>query len=90
MPEYPVKTQEDEQKKSWKQLITLPLCLSLASIFLFQAAKMGLTTGPVVAAWLLAEDDFQRIIWVSALAIVLISLTVWSPARLQDRLIDRK
>jgi len=53
------------------------------------ASKMGLATGPVLAAWLLGENDFQRIIWISALAIVLISPIVWSPARLQDRLIDR-
>jgi len=42
LPEYPVKVREDEQRKSWRQLMTLPLCLALASIFLFQAANMGL------------------------------------------------
>ena len=202
LPDYPIRAPKDEKKKSWKHIITLPLCLALASIFLFQAvnmglfafiialgehyglelnfisvtlgisnwlglvgaglviligarfgymksvsagititaiaiwallysdapwiwiaanctvgitwgftisyllgmasrfdstgqmaalggfaSKMGLATGPVVTAWLLGEDNFQRIIWISALAMIMILLTLWSPDRLQDRLI---
>ena len=53
------------------------------------ASKMGLATGPVVTAWLLGKDNFQLIIWLSAVAMLLIIITLWSPARLQDRLMAR-
>jgi hypothetical protein len=53
------------------------------------ASKMGLASGPVVTAWLLGEDNFPLVIWVSTIGMGLILLTLASPARLQDRLIRR-
>ncbi len=51
------------------------------------ASKMGLASGPVLTAWLLGEDNFSLIIWVCAIAMFLILITLWVPARLQDGII---
>jgi predicted MFS family arabinose efflux permease len=52
------------------------------------ASKMGLASGPAVTAWLLGEDNYPLIIWVGAIAMLVTLLTVWNPARLQDRLVN--
>ena len=49
------------------------------------ASKMGLASGPVVTAALLGEDNYELIIMVATVAMVITVLTVWLPARLQDR-----
>jgi predicted MFS family arabinose efflux permease len=43
------------------------------------ASKMGLASGPVVTAWLLGEDNFPLVIWVSTIGMGLILLTLASP-----------
>jgi predicted MFS family arabinose efflux permease len=49
------------------------------------ASKMGLASGPVVTAMLLGEDNFKLIIMVAAAVMVVTAVTVWHPARFQDR-----
>ncbi len=49
------------------------------------ASKMGLATGPVVAAWLLGADSYQRLIIVAAIILLTSAMLAWKPARLQDR-----
>ena len=49
------------------------------------ASKMGLASGPVVTAALLGEDNYELIIMVATVAMFITVLTVWLPARLQDR-----
>ena len=49
------------------------------------ASKMGLASGPVVTAALLGEDNYELIIMVATVAMVITVLTVWLPARVQDR-----
>lgn len=49
------------------------------------ASKMGLASGPVVTAMLLGEDNYELIIMVAAVVMVITALTVWMPSRLQDR-----
>lgn len=49
------------------------------------ASKMGLASGPVVTAMLLGEDNYALIIMVATVVMVISALTVWGPARLQDR-----
>jgi DHA1 family inner membrane transport protein len=49
------------------------------------ASKMGLASGPVVTAMLLGEDNYELIIMVAAVVMVISAVTVWLPARLQDR-----
>lgn len=49
------------------------------------ASKMGLASGPMVTAMLLGEDNYQLIIMVGAAVMVISALTVWLPARMQDK-----
>jgi len=49
------------------------------------ASKMGLASGPVVTAMLLGEDNYELIIMVATAVMVITAVTVWLPARLQDR-----
>jgi DHA1 family inner membrane transport protein len=49
------------------------------------ASKMGLASGPVVTAILLGEDNYELIIMVAAAVMLMTVVTVWLPARLQDR-----
>lgn len=49
------------------------------------ASKMGLASGPVVTAMLLGEDNYELIIMVAAVVMVITAFTVWLPSRLQDR-----
>jgi len=74
---------------------TIPYLLGLASRFDAHgqmaalagfASKMGLASGPALFAWLLGEDDYARIIWVSVLMLVMCAAAAWAPARLQDRI----
>jgi len=48
------------------------------------ASKMGLASGPMVAALMLTNDDYQAVIYVSAIALVLAAAVVYMPARLLD------
>jgi predicted MFS family arabinose efflux permease len=50
------------------------------------ASKMGLASGPAVAALLLGQDDYARIIGVAVVALVVSLLAIVYPARLQRRL----
>jgi MFS family permease len=49
------------------------------------ASKMGLASGPMVAAFMLTEDNYQAVIYVSAIALVLAAAVVYVPARLLDK-----
>ena len=49
------------------------------------ASKMGLASGPVVTAMLLGEDNYELIIIFASVVMVISAITVWGPARLQDR-----
>lgn len=49
------------------------------------ASKMGLASGPVVTAVLLGEDNYELIIMVATAVMAITAVTVWLPARLQDR-----
>jgi len=49
------------------------------------ASKMGLASGPAVAALLMGEDNYALIIWVAVAALVLCTAVVIAPARAQDR-----
>jgi len=49
------------------------------------ASKMGLASGPAVAALLLGEDNYPLIIIVAAAALAISLLAILYPARIQDR-----
>jgi DHA1 family inner membrane transport protein len=49
------------------------------------ASKMGLASGPVVAAALLGENNYELVIMVATAVMIMTALTVWLPARLQDK-----
>jgi predicted MFS family arabinose efflux permease len=49
------------------------------------ASKMGLASGPVVTALLLGDDNYELIIIVATVVMVITTLAVWVPARLKDR-----
>ena len=49
------------------------------------ASKMGLASGPVVTALLLGDDNYELIIIVATVVMVITTLAVWMPARLKDR-----
>jgi len=49
------------------------------------ASKMGLASGPVVTALLLGDDNYELIIIVASVVMVITTLAVWMPARLKDR-----
>jgi DHA1 family inner membrane transport protein len=50
------------------------------------ASKLGLASGPVVTAFLLGQDNYELIIMVATVAMLITLVTVWRPARLQDML----
>jgi DHA1 family inner membrane transport protein len=49
------------------------------------ASKMGLASGPAIAAMLLGENNYARIIIVAAVALAFSLLAILPPARIQDR-----
>ena len=49
------------------------------------ASKMGLASGPAITAMLLGEDNYELIIIVSTVVMLLTAITIWLPAKLQDR-----
>jgi len=49
------------------------------------ASKMGLASGPAVAALIMGKNNYQLIIWVAVSALVLCILTVIVPSLAQDR-----
>jgi DHA1 family inner membrane transport protein len=49
------------------------------------ASKMGLATGPAIAALLLGENNYALIIWVAVAGLILSLLVILLPARMQDR-----
>lgn len=49
------------------------------------ASKMGLASGPAVAAMIMGKDDYQLIIWVAVGALLLCALTIIVPSLVQDR-----
>jgi len=48
------------------------------------ASKMGLASGPAVTALLLGKDNYELIIMVATVVMLVSAITVWVPARLQD------
>ncbi|WNC72250.1 MFS transporter [Thalassotalea psychrophila] len=48
------------------------------------ASKMGLASGPMVAALLLGDDNYAMVINISAIALVACALVAFKPARLLD------
>jgi hypothetical protein len=48
------------------------------------ASKMGLASGPAITAMLLGNDNYQLIIIVSTVVMLLTAITIWVPAKLQD------
>jgi len=49
------------------------------------ASKMGLASGPAIAAMLLGENNYPLITWAAVVGLVLSLLIVLLPARMQDR-----
>ena len=49
------------------------------------ASKDGLASAPVFTAWLPGEDNYPLIIWISAVAMILILIPLLVPARLHVR-----
>ena len=49
------------------------------------ASKMGLASGPALAAFLLGENNYALIIWAAVIGLSLCLLMVLYPARVQDR-----
>ena len=49
------------------------------------ASKMGLATGPALAAMMLGENNYVLITWAAVVGLALCSLVVIYPARMQDR-----
>jgi len=49
------------------------------------ASKMGLASGPVVTAMILGEDNYEMIIMVAAIVMIISAVTIWLPSRQQDR-----
>lgn len=49
------------------------------------ASKMGLASGPVITAMLLGKDNYELIIMIATVVMLLTVITIWLPARLQDR-----
>ena len=49
------------------------------------ASKMGLASGPAIAALLLGESNYPLIIWMAVAGLILSLLVVVLPARMQDR-----
>ena len=49
------------------------------------ASKMGLASGPMLFAFLLGDDDYQLIIYIAALLLVMCAVVVYKPARMLDK-----
>jgi predicted MFS family arabinose efflux permease len=49
------------------------------------ASKMGLASGPAIAALLLGESNYPLIIWMAVAGLILSLLVILLPARMQDR-----
>lgn len=49
------------------------------------ASKMGLASGPALAAFLMGETNYHLIIWVAVGALLLCTLTIIAPSLMQDR-----
>jgi len=49
------------------------------------ASKMGLASGPMVAALMLTDDNYQAVIYVAAIALIVAAAVVYMPARLLDK-----
>jgi predicted MFS family arabinose efflux permease len=49
------------------------------------ASKMGLASGPAIAALLLGENDYPLIISAAVIALIISALAILIPARIQDR-----
>jgi predicted MFS family arabinose efflux permease len=49
------------------------------------ASKMGLASGPAITALLLGEDNYELVIMFATAVMIFTILTVWIPARIQDR-----
>jgi predicted MFS family arabinose efflux permease len=49
------------------------------------ASKMGLASGPALAAMFLGEDNYVTIIWAAVFGLILCLMFVLFPARVQDR-----
>ena len=50
------------------------------------ASKMGLASGPAVTAVLLGEDNYELIIIVATVVMIITAITVWLPSRIQDQI----
>jgi len=48
------------------------------------ASKMGLASGPVVTAMLLGEENYELIIMVAAIIMIISAVKIWMPSRQQD------
>lgn len=53
------------------------------------ASKMGLASGPAAAAFLMADNNYQLIIWVAVGALIVSTFMILAPSFLQDRLTSR-
>jgi predicted MFS family arabinose efflux permease len=49
------------------------------------ASKMGMASGPMLAAFIVGQDHYGRVLDVSTLLLVLSLVAAWGPARLLDR-----
>jgi MFS family permease len=49
------------------------------------ASKMGLASGPMLTAFILGVDNYEQIIMIATGVMVLTLLTIWIPARMQDK-----
>lgn len=49
------------------------------------ASKMGLASGPMVAALMLTDDNYQLLIYVAAVVLVIAAAVAYLPARLLDK-----
>jgi len=49
------------------------------------ASKMGLASGPAVTALLLGKDNYELIIMVATVVMLISAITAWVPSRLEDR-----
>ncbi len=48
------------------------------------ASKMGLASGPVITAMLLGKDNYELIIIIATIVMLLTAITIWIPAKLKD------
>ena len=53
------------------------------------ASKMGLASGPAVAAYLLGENDLTMVVWVAAASLTLCLFVVVIPATGQDKILQK-